>query len=116
MRAPDSEEGADMLTSFARFVVIPDPDAQVSRTYRGLITCTGCDWSVETDLRIDEVQTLLCGGCGNVEKGYMGIPDGFVGVPCPQCYRSVTKLDRTSTAMGCAEMVRLYCPECAWEL
>ncbi len=105
-----------MLTSFTRFVIGPDPDARPSRAYGAVITCTECDWSAETELRIDEVQRLLCGGCGNVEKGYLGIPDGFVGVPCPECCRSVTTLERETSVLGRLEVLRLFCPECGWEL
>ncbi len=105
-----------MLTSFTRFVIVPDATAIPGRTYRAVITCTECDWSTETELSVNEIQRLLCGGCGNVEKAYLGIPDEFVGVPCPECFRAVTKLQREVSGLGRLEVLRLYCPECDWEL
>ena len=76
MRLKDAGWGVGVLTSFTRFVVVPDPGAQPSRAYRGVITCTECDWSVETELRIDEVHRLLCGGCGKLE---------VMRLLCPEC-------------------------------
>jgi len=105
-----------VLTDFTRFVIVPDPAALPSREYRALITCMECDWSAKSELRTNQVQRLLCGGCGNVEKAYLGIPDEFVGVPCPECCRAVTRLERVTNAMGRIEVLRLYCPECDWEL
>ena len=110
------DRGTDVLTDFTRFVIVPDQEAQPSREYRALITCTQCDWSTETTLMTNEVQRLLCGGCGNVEKAYLGIPDEFVGVPCPECFRDVTRLERQTDVLGRIEVLRLYCPECDWEL
>jgi hypothetical protein len=105
-----------VLTSFTRFVIVPDPQARLNREYPAVITCTECDWSTATQLRTNEVQRLLCGGCGNVEKAYLGIPDEFIGVPCPECCRAATKLERETNALGRLEILRLYCPECGWEL
>ena len=105
-----------MLTSFTRFVIVPDPEAKPSREYPAVITCTECDWSTGTELRTNEVQRLLCGGCGNVEKAYLGIPDEFVGVPCPECSRAAMKLERETSVLGRLEVLRLYCPACDWEL
>ena len=105
-----------MLTDFTRFVIVPDPDAQPSRDFRATITCMECDWSIETELTIHEVQRLLCGGCGNVEKAYLGIPDEFVGLPCPGCFRGATRLHRETDVLGRIEVLRLSCPECDWEL
>ena len=105
-----------MLTSFTRFVIVPDPEAKPSREYPAVITCTECDWSTGTELRTNEVQRLLCGGCGNVEKAYLGIPDEFVGVPCPECSRAAIKLERETSVLGRLEVMRLYCPACDWEL
>jgi len=105
-----------VLTSFTRFVIVPNPDAKPSREYRAVVTCTECDWSTEIELRTNEVLRLLCGTCGNVEKAYVGIPDEFVGVPCPECCRAVTKLERETSVLGRLEVLRLYCPECDWEL
>ncbi len=105
-----------MLTSFTRFVIVPDPEAKPSREYPAVITCTECDWSTGTELRTNEVQRLLCGGCGNVEKAYLGIPDEFVGVPCPECSRAAIKLERETSILGRLEVMRLYCPACDWEL
>ena len=108
--------GPIVLTDFTRFVIVPDLAARPSREYRALITCTECDWSGESELRTNEVQRLLCGLCGNIEKAYLGIPDEFVGVPCPECCRALTRLERVTNAMGRIEVLRLYCPECDWEL
>jgi len=105
-----------VLTSFTRFVIVPDPEAKPSREYPAVITCTECDWSTGTELRTNEVQRLLCGGCGNVEKAYLGIPDEFVGVPCPECSRAAIKLERETSVLGRLEVMRLYCPACDWEL
>jgi len=105
-----------VLTSFTRFVIVPDPEAKPSREYPAVITCTECDWSTGTELRTNEVQRLLCGGCGNVEKAYLGIPDEFVGVPCPECSRAAMKLERETSVLGRLEVMRLYCPACDWEL
>jgi Zn finger protein HypA/HybF involved in hydrogenase expression len=105
-----------VLTDFTRFVIVPNPAARPSREYRAFITCTECDWSGEEGLRTNEVQRLLCGGCGNIEKAYLGIPDEFVGVPCPECDRAATRLERVMDAMGRIEILRLYCPQCDWEL
>lgn len=105
-----------MLTDFTRFVILPDANARPSREYRAVITCTECDWSTDTELRINEVQRLLCGGFGNMEKAYLGIPDEFVGVPCPECFWAVTKLERQTDVLGRIEVLRLFCPECDWEL
>lgn len=105
-----------MLTSFIRFVIVPNPKAPPSRTFGAIITCTECDWSAETELSANEIQRLLCGGCGNVEKAYIGIPDEFVGVPCPECFRAATTLQRETSVLGLLEVLRLYCPECDWEL
>ena len=105
-----------MLTGFTRFVVTPDPNAVPSRQYRAVIMCTECGWSTETELSVNEIQRLLCGGCGNAEKAYLGMPDGFVGVPCPECARAVTRLDRETDEMGRIERMRLFCPDCGWQL
>ena len=51
-----------------------------------------------------------------MEKAYLGIPDEFVGVPCPECLRAVTTLERETNVLGRIELLRLYCPECDWEL
>ena len=105
-----------MLTDFTRFVIVPNREAPPSRAYRAVITCTECDWSGETELTANEVQRLLCGACGNVEKAYLGIPDEFVGVPCPECCRSATQLERKTDIFGRIEVLRLYCPDCGWDL
>jgi RNase P subunit RPR2 len=105
-----------MLKAFSRFVVVPDPTAGPSREYRAIITCAECDWSAEITLRTNEEQRLLCAACGNVEKAYLGIPDEFVGAPCPQCRRAGTKLEQIAAAPGRTEMLRLFCPRCGWEL
>ncbi len=105
-----------MLTDFTRFAIVPDREAKPSREYQALITCTECDRSAETELRTNEGQRLLCGGCGNIEKAYLGIPDEFVGVPRPECFRDVTTLEQEMNVLGRIEVLRLYCPECGWEL
>ena len=105
-----------MVTDFTRFVIVPDRDAKPSREYRAVITCTLCDWSMETELLVNEVQRLLCGGCGNIEQSYLGFPDEFIGVPCPECFRAVTQLERETNELGRIEVLRLSCPECDWEL
>ena len=105
-----------MLTDFTRFVIVPNPNAPPSRAFRAVITCTECDWSSETELSVNEVQRLLCGACGNVEKAYLGIPDEFVGIPCPECCRSATQLERKMDIFGRIEVLQLYCPDCGWEL
>jgi hypothetical protein len=105
-----------VLTDFTRFVILPDRDAAPSRAFGAIITCTECDWSAETELITNQVQRLLCGGCGNVEKAYLGIPDGFVGVPCPDCHRAGTRLERETNVLGRIEVLRLFCPECDWQL
>ena len=105
-----------MLTDFTRFTIVPDREARPAREFRAIITCTQCDWSAETELRVNEIQSLLCGGCGNIEESYLGFPDEFVGVPCPECFRAVTRLDRETNAQGGIEVLRLFCPECDWEL
>ena len=105
-----------MLTPSRRFLIVPDPEAGPSREYRAIITCTDCDWSAEIVLRTSEAQRLLCSACGNVEKVYLGVPDEFVGAPCPQCRRAATKLEREASAPGEDERLRLYCPKCGWKL
>jgi hypothetical protein len=105
-----------VLTDFTRFVIVPNPAARPSREYRALITCTECDWSGEGKLRTNAVQRLVCDACGNVEKAYLGMPDEFVGVPCPECCRAATRLERVTNALGRIEVLRLYCAECDWEL
>ena len=104
------------MMDFTRFVIVPDRDAAPSREFRALVTCTECDWSTETELTVNEVQRLLCGGCGNAERGYLGIPDEFVGVPCPACFRAVTQLERETSVSGRIEVLRVFCPECEWQL
>jgi ribosomal protein S27AE len=105
-----------VLTPSNRFVIVPDPVAGPSREYRAIITCAECDWSTEIVLRANEAQRLLCGACGNVEKVYLGIPDEFVGAPCPQCHRAATKLEREAGAPDENETLRLFCPKCGWKL
>lgn len=105
-----------MLTDFTRFVIVPDQDVPPSPTYRAVITCTECDWSGEAELVANEVQRLRCEGCGNLEKAYLGIPDEFVGVPCPNCHGGSTKLERETSVLGRIEVLRLFCPDCDWEL
>jgi ribosomal protein S27AE len=108
--------GRTVLTDFTRFVIAPDRDTLPSRGYWALVTCTDCDWSGKAELVTNEVQRLACGKCGNVEKAYLGIPDEFVGVPCPNCQGGSTTLERETNVLGRIEVLRLFCPECDWEL
>ena len=48
------------MTSFTRFVIVPDSNAKPAREFPAAITCTECDWSAETELAVNEVQRLLC--------------------------------------------------------
>ena len=105
-----------MFTGFTRFVITPIPEAGPSLRYRAVITCTECDWSRETELSANEIQRLRCGGCDNAETAYLGVPDEFVGVPCPECARAVTRLEREADDMGRIERMRLFCPDCGWQL
>lgn len=105
-----------MLTDFTRFVIVPDRNAPPSREYRATVTCTECDSSEEARLVANQVQRLRCGRCGNVERSYLGIPDEFVGIPCPECGRSATTLERETNVLGRIEVLRLFCPECDWQL
>jgi ribosomal protein S27AE len=110
------DRGTIVLTDFTRFVIAPQQGARPSREYPAGITCTECDWSTQTALVANQVQRLLCGRCGNMEKAYLGIPDEFVGVSCPECHGAVTRLERETNVLGRIEVLRLFCPECDWEL
>lgn len=105
-----------MLCDFMTFMVEAIPGGTLQALFPARITCGQCSGSFEQGLLAGRTNRLACEECGNVERGYIGIPDEFIGAPCPECATGKMRVEREADAVGRIRSLRIRCPDCDWEL